>query len=566
VNGWPAAFTCRFGRGHVLVTTLAPRAWYRPITLEESRAQQDEWNRSNRDTPGMLQDSPYIILPPMKHLSTHMHRLDSRPPEIDRELSSYAAEYIGYAIPSQGIVAGLLAAFAAVVAGGGAWLWRKQALEHLGWFGPVVGVLTAVALLVVGVNNRHEKEPSVATVQLIDALPGVDDANLTGGLAFFSPESADWKLQSHQGGRSTPDMAGLEGQTRRLVWNDMGEWSWDHLQLETPQRTAVFRQALALTDRIEASATFDSAGLSGQFGGTDPARLSETVLVTRDGRIGVDLRPDGHFSASNVFGVDQYVQAGLLGDEQDRRRRMYPLVISELINDEWDGTPLLMAWTNETTNGLDIDEKLKRVGASVYAVPVRLERPAPGAEFTVPAPFLPFRLVDTPFGESRTPSSPMWDSRRREWAERRDYSMCWLRFQVPAAVRNSELTDAKLVVSVAGPVIQMEVFGLANAGTPTAEPVLAERWNDPVGAHTFTISDRALLSLVEGQDFYLGLHAGDPNRRPDLTRKTSPTPANPAPNPAGTAELEEIKSSQWRIVHLELQLTGKIPAANPDRP
>src|SRR5207249_1902971 len=106
-------------------------------------------------------------------------------------------------------------------------------------------------------------------------------------------------------------------------------WDWEHLQLETPQRTARFQQSLTPSSRLEARGTFGPAGLTGRLSAGDPARLSEVVLATRDGRIGVDLRPDGTFvaAADRVFSVDQFVESGFVGDEQDRRRRTYPLVL-----------------------------------------------------------------------------------------------------------------------------------------------------------------------------------------------------------------------------------------------
>jgi hypothetical protein len=166
----------------------------------------------------------------------------------------------------------------------------------------------------------------------------------------------------------------------------------------------------------------------------------------------------------------------------------------------------------------------------------------------------------------------MWDSRSREWVERRDYSHCWIRFQLPDALSGAELTGARLFVQVAGPVIEMQVFGLANPETPDAKPVLVERWNDPVGAHAFEISDRNVLSLFDGGAFFLGLNAGDPQRKPDVLAGKRNEPKQPpvgppaaTPNPANPNNLEEIKTSPWKIVHLELQLTGKIPTATPDR-
>ncbi|HEY3969657.1 MAG TPA: hypothetical protein VGM05_34210 [Planctomycetaceae bacterium] len=550
VNGWPAAFTKTFGRGVVLVTTLAPRAWMRLATPEEHKSQRESWARRNNTPVDVLQDSPFVTLPPIYALSGAMLHSRTNSHDFEQMLAVHAAEYIGYSIPSRSLVGGLLAGFGCLVVGIGTWLWQRQKLEHLGWIGPGLGVCAAAALLVVGARNRHQIESSVAALQVIEALPGADDANVAGGLAFYSPESAPWKIQSREGGRLTPEMSGLEGTTRRLLWNDLGAWTWEHLQLDTPQRTAQYQQSLTGSARLEARGTFGPNGLTGRLSAGDPARLSEVVLATRDGRIGVDLLPDGAFvaSADRVFSDDQFVEAGFLRDEQDRRRRVFPLVLDEMFGEEWSGPPLFMAWTDELRLGIEFDEGRRRLGASLLVIPVVIDRPPAGTELRIPAPLLPFRMVTLPDG---TPSSPVWSARRHEWLDRRDFSTVWLKFLVPQALLPIEVTGGRLIVQVTGPVNQMELFGQRHdvAGRPpgagVAKPVIIERWNDPVGSRTFELVDRNLLQLTDG-GLLLGMTIGDPERKSN-----------------DTLDFDEIKSSPWRIVHLGLELTGRIPPATP---
>jgi hypothetical protein len=578
VNGWPAAFTKRYGRGLVVVTTLAPRAWYRLMTPEEVVAQRQAYARANRGPVTDLQDSLFAVLPPMHVLASAMEQqTEHKTNDFEQTLASFATEYIGYAIPSRGLIGGLLTGFGCLVLAGGSWLWRRQALEHLGWVGPGLGVCTAIALVAVGVRNRYQLEPSVvAAVQVIEALPGADDANVTGGLAFFTRESTDWKIQTHSGGRLTPEMSGLEGTTRRMVWNDLGDWTWEHLQLDTPQRTARYRQSLTPPARFEARGTFASSGVTGRLSGGNPARLSEVVLATRDGRIGVDVRADGTFvaAADRVFSSDQYVEAGFLGDEQDRRRRAYSEVLRKIIGEDWSGPPLLMGWTDEPRAGFEFDEGRQRLGASLVVVPVTLDRPAAGTDITIPLPLLPFRIVNLPFGDGKTPSSPVWSALRREWQERRELSTFWMKFQIPPALLPVDVVGGRLTVQVTGPVTQMELFGLSTdaAGNPTgtSPPVSIERWNNPVGSHAFELADRSLLHLAAGGGLLLGLTAGDPERKPDVEVKSTP-PLNPNPSmnpiadiqPGPKTELEEFKSSPWQIVHLGLELTARTPAVPP---
>ncbi|MBI3862702.1 MAG: hypothetical protein HY290_12500 [Planctomycetia bacterium] len=544
VNGWPAAFTKTYGRGRVLVTTLGPRAWIRPTRPEDSAAQREFWARTRNTPVDNLQDSAFAVLPPMQKLSGVMLHAMPRTRDFEQALASRASEYIGYSIPSRTVVGGLLAGFGGLVIAVGIWLWRKQALEHLGWAGPALGVGAAVVLCVVGGINRHRKESAVAAVQVIEALPGVDDANLSGGMVFYSPETVPWKIATDQGGRLDPEQSGLGGTTRRAVWSDLGTWSWENLRLETPQRTALYQQSLTPPQRLEARATFGPGGLSGRVTAGDAARLSEVMLATRDGRIGVDVRPDGTFvaSADRVFDTDQYVEAGFLADEQDRRRRAFPLVLDRLLDVDWNGVPFLMAWTDEPRVGFEFDEGRKRLGASLLAIPLAFDRPAPGTDVRIPSPLLPFRAVNQPDGN---PSSPVWSARRREWQNRTTASALWLRFQLPRELLPAELTGGRLTIQVTGPVMRMELFGLRQPDLATAVPI--ELWNNPVGSHTFELADRSLMQLDEAGGVVLGLTAGE-------NPKLSDDP-----------QADVSKPSPWRIVDLRIELTAKISGAADER-
>lgn len=546
VNGWPAAFTKSFGRGIVLVTTLHPRAWIRPSTPEDGRRQRTALRGSTGRQVDQLEDSPFTVLPPMHQLSGLMMHSQSPPRDFEQILAQRATEYIGYSIPSRTLVGGLLAGFGCLVLGIGVWLWRRQTLEHLGWIGPVLGVGATAALLSVGVRNRHQIEPSVAAVQVVEALPGVDDANIHGGLAFYSPENVPWKIETRDGGRLTPEMAGLEGTTRRIVWSDLASWSWENLTLDTPQRTATYHQSLAPAARLEAHGTFGPAGLTGRVSAGDPARLAEAVLVTRVGRMGVDVRPDGTFAADadRVFSSEQYVEAGFLQDEQDRRRRAYPQVMNKLLDEDWNGAPLLMAWTSEPRFGFEFDKGRRQLGATLLAIPVTLGRPAAGTDIRIPAPLLPFRIVRTPEGN---PSSPVWSPRQHEWQPRSEFSTVWMKFQVPRVLLPVEVTGARLIVQVTGPVVHMELFGLRRdsraepAGDVAAKAESIERWNEPVGSHIFELTDREMLQLADGGGLILGLTAGDPK-----------------PRPSDEYGADISKASPWQIVSLGLELKARV--------
>jgi hypothetical protein len=545
VNGWPAACWKSFGAGRILVTTLASEGWIRP-----RRAGDPPPAASG---PEGSSESSFFPLPPMAELAILFFQRKIPRPSIARALEPQAAQYVGYSIPSRGWIVGLLAGFALAVTLAGVWLVRRGALEHLGWLSPGLAVGTAAVLLVVGGRNRHAIPALAAAVEFVEVVPGTDDVRSEGAVAFYDPEASPTVLGSVRGGRLIPDMTGLEGTTRRMVWTDLDAWHWENLTLGGGQRSGVFEQSGMPSVRIEARATPDREGLSGRISLPGAADLGDAVLATRFGRIGVAIQSNGEFraSADDVFAADQFLGAGLLEDEQDRRRETYRRVLPEYFRTRESSLPLVFFWAGSNAGRFEFGDDRKSLGSSLYAVPLTLERPAAGTVVRIPAPLLPFFKRPQPDG---TPSSPLWDNRTNEWELRHTPGSLWLNFRLPAELLPVELTRARLVVRVTGPVGRFEVFGLKNAGRDTAvegrggkpaQDVLSIAiWRDPVGSRTFEFDDRDLLQTADDGGLVLGFLAGDADR-PELTE---------------TREAAGSKTNDWRIERVALELVGTIAA------
>jgi hypothetical protein len=251
-----------------------------------------------------------------------------------------------------------------------------------------------------------------------------------------------------------------------------------------------------------------------------------------------------------VFAADQFLGAGLLEDEQDRRRETYRRLLSEYFRTRESSGPLVFFWARSPDARFQFGDDRKLLGSSLYAVPLTLERPAPGTAVRIPAPLLPFRKRLQPDG---TPSSPLWDNRTNEWELRHTPGSLWLEFRLPAELLPVELTRARLVVQVAGPVGRFELFGLRNGGRgtlvegrgtgkPSAIALSIATWRDPVGSRAFEIVDRDLLQTTDDGGLVLGFLAGDADR-PELTE---------------TREAAGSKTNDWRIEHVALELVGTI--------
>jgi hypothetical protein len=547
VNGWPAAFWKPLGAGKILVTTLAPEGWMRARRAGDPPP-------SPTTGPEGPSDSVFFPLPPMAEMATALFQRKTERKTIAQALEPQAGQYVGYSIPSRGLIVGLLAGLAGAVTAAGVWLARRGALEHLGWLSPGLALAIAGVLLVAGGRNRHAIPALAAGVTFVEAIPGTDDVRSEGAVAFYNPEAGPAVVGSVRGGRLIPDMTGLEGTTRRMIWTDLDAWHWENLTLGDGQRMGQFMQSGTLSVRVEARATPDHRGLAGRItlpGATD---LGDAVLATRFGRIGVAIKANGQFEASadDVFAADQFLGAGLLEDEQDRRRETYRRVLPEYIRTRESSRPLVFFWARSNSGRFQFDEGRKLLGSSLYAVPLTLERPVPGTVVRLPAPLLPFRKALQPDG---TPSSPMWDNRTNEFQKRDKPGSLWLNFRLPAELVPVELTRARLTVQVTGPVGRFEVLGLRNAGRgtaalgrgagkPAAEARSIEVWRDPVGSRTFEIVESDVLQTTDEGGLILGFLAGDPDR-PELTL---------------SREEEGTKVNYWRIEQVALELVGTIAA------
>lgn len=557
VNGWPAAVTKSCGEGRILITMLGPQGWMRQRTSDDN-AQPSASARppgfgSRAQPPGAAVGPPavgarpkpkFIPLEPMKNLTLAFFQ--PRPPPLlpESKLEPHVQEYVGYSVPPRWIVIGLLVGFSGLLAALGTWLWRLNRLELLGAIGPGLALAVSLVLVMIGRAQRQSIPAAVASVQVVQAVPGTDDVRVEGVAGVFSPEAGRGTIKATRGGWLMPDMAGLQGTTRRMVWTDLDVWQWENLPEAAGLRSARFVASQALPERLEAKATFGPNGLTGRLHAASARNPADILLATRDGRIGVDLRDDGTFAArsDNVFTAEQFLAAGLLSDEQNRRRRTLEDLLTHPERLDFPGEPQLLFWSNPWDLGFRFDEGRRTFGAALVSVPVQLERPPVGTDVALAPPLLPYRAV---FGPDGLAPSGWWDDRRRAWVEKSWHSSTWLRFQIPSVLLPVSVQRGRIVVRVSGPVGKLEIAAVKQH---TAVPL--KSWVDPVGTLTLEITDPELLHVSDDGGLLVRVSGGDPER-PELTA-------------SGTGR--STKVSYWQIESLTLDLHVKTisPATSSD--
>lgn len=547
IDGWPAAFWKKCGEGRVLVTTLAPSGWMRKRTAADDnpgfsgtfsgRSGQQFTPPAPVTAPnpkGEPWKSPFVPLEPMRNLATDFFQPRPDPRLAQAVMESLVQEYVGYSIPPRWQVIVLLMGFSVLVAALGTWLWRRGRLEVLGIVSPALALSVSAVLVWLGWQQRQAIPAAMASVQFVRSLPGTDDVRVEGVAGFFSPDAGTATAQSTRGGWMMPDMTGMQGKTRRMVWTDLDEWQWENLPESSGLMHAAFQQSSEMSERLEARATFGPEGLSGRLHAPAAHDPGDSMLVTRDGRIGVELRDDGTFLARSnaVFTPEQFLAADLLSDEQHRRQR----VLLELLNDpkrrDYPAEPQLMFWSKPWSHGFQFAQDRQSLGSALVAVPLKLERPPTGTEVSVAAPLLPYREIN---GPDDSGSQGFWDYRNREWQQKSLPTATWLRFQIPRVLLPVAVQRGRLTIQVAGPVVRLEIAGHRRNQN---DVVSIKTWSDPVGTVSLDITDPEVLQAAADGGLLLRVSAGDPKLL----------------NQATVIPDRDAKVSYWRIESLAMEL------------
>lgn len=524
VHGWPAAMSCSYGDGRLLITTLGARGWIK------SKTELKDKGAVVAAAPGT--ESAYVPNSPMEDLSAYL--LGKREPGVlpPVALESIAQEHISYKVPTWTLIVGTMGGFLVSLFAAALFLKRMDCLEHFGWSGSLLAMVFGVVLTGIGLSNRYGVPGTMASVQLAQAISGTDDVRSHGVIAVYRPEGEQSLIQTSHGGELRPDMSGLEGSTRRMITTDLGAFHWEGLPQPAGLRLHTDVTSAAFVKRIEAQATVDAQGVVGRYIG-HPATGTDALLATRNGRIGVTWAADGTFTAraDDLFEADQFLNASFLGDDQDRRRRILQELFASRTWKDYLDRPQLLVWVNDWDPGFQFGEGLTRQGDTLLAVPVEMTRPQSGGELLVPSPLISYATRRPPDGS--VPSGS-WDDGRKEWQERSSPNTTWLSFQIPRGLLPLEATKARLQIKVSGPMNRLEILGLKSDSPVSLETVV-----DPVGSLAFDIADAELLQVSEQGTLSLGISAGDPARTASASAASGST------------------SNYWRIDSLSLQVWAK---------
>lgn len=525
VNGWPAAYRLTYGNGEILVTTLGGDGWVNP-------------RRSSDPHPpgGTNFQTSFVPSGPLAQLALD-YFIPRQAAQIPRQLAEeHVRQLIGNAIPNRSLVLGTLAGFTILIIVASVIFAKNGRLEWMGLVIPCLAICSAMILLVAGWSSRATIPASIAMVQLVQPVPGTDNYRTAGMAGILLRDETHPELSGHQGGWMLPDVAGMEGTTRRIVWSDLDRWKWENLPSKPGMRTVPFQTGGITPHSMEAVTRFDSQGIAGKIVLPDGLEPGDAVIVTPHGRIGVDLKPDGSFTAhsDSVLGGDQFIAAHVLSDEQQRRQRM----LSQM---NVLASPRLYVWTRPWEAGTSIAHDKQTIGSALVTLPLNWVQPVSGTSILVPAPLLTIREVQ---GPDEVRPVGLYDRRNRKFLERTGPMKSWLAFQLPSGALPLEVNSALITFKVQGPLRRLELSTVIDQRRQSLKV-----WETPVGTLQFEITDPKALKLDAKGRLLLRVDVGSPSDAIKIDGLSNPNSSDPA--------------AYWQFEDVSVQISGTI--ATPEK-
>jgi hypothetical protein len=510
IDGWPACFTRRVGRGTVLLTTLGARGWSRPRRRGDPNSADPAFPRLPVPGEPLLEVAAWL-----------------RPEGGDRfrveAFGPLLTEQIGYAVVGRGVAALLFGAFLTAELALGIALRRSRRPELLGWLMPVAALAAVGAFVALGEASRRAA-PTVALGQVVEAVPGTDEAAARGLLAVYQPDGGPTEAGAEQGGFFELDTAGLEGQARRRVQTDLDAWHWENLALPAGVRLGPFQFTARVAGPVTAVARLGLDGVEGQLT-LGPFRDAADALLKGPGdrNLALRLRPDGAFHAGrdDLLPAGEFLAGAALSDRQQGRLELYRQFLKGAGSARRPEGNALLVWADAIEAPFTLAPGARRVGDALVVVPLRLEHPAAGARVTVPASLIACRRI--------VEGQPALLTRESNAA-----AVTHLRFQLPAEVLPFQVERARLAAKVNAPGRRVAVTAPADGG-----PVELYRADSPLDPLRIEITQERLLRLDRDGGLHLYLDLGEAlegSEGPSNSRQLGPN---------------------WTIDYLDLEVTGR---------
>ncbi|MBN80926.1 MAG: hypothetical protein CMJ70_12385 [Planctomycetaceae bacterium] len=533
-NGWPASFWVSAGRGKVLFTTLAPRAWIRrsdPATTDVADMPAGFGFGPVDELSAVEEQATHQASPPLAQLATDFLEESSEPLLEARELKFYLDDEIGYQVVARGIVVLVLGTFSFGLPVLSFLLDARQKRDWLVWLIPATAVVAAGLLVILGGQSRRAVPPTAAMVQLATATPNTNEVMVDGLLAIYNQQQVAARYGAERGGVFLPNVAD-SGQTRRIVWTGIDQWQWDNVTLPAASvRIAPFRSVVRLNQPLEFVGSFNADGFVGSFRGETIGPVEDALMVVPGGnkwRVRFQDTGQGALEAGDLIAGGSYLSDGLMSDKQRRRQSVYRQLFRRSEELGFPTEPTLFVWASAFDTQFVFSPEVEQRSSALLAVPVGMESPQPGTEVLIPNAFLRCRSIPGP--EQRA-ASPLFNHRTGNWLEAQRAGKVWLRFELPPELRTLRIKQATINMKMVGQGWNVRLSGLSDS----ASRLIVEKadWSNE---SSFQLDRPEWLKLDREGGIVIGL---------DVTPVRDPSDIDP-PAP-------------WKIEFVRMEVTGQMP-------
>ena len=422
IDGWPAAIATNYGRGRILVTTIAPAAFI---------------NKAADETALIASSAEFV---------DKLFKAKAAPLITRNQAIATASQQVGYSIPSRNFATVVVLGFPILLLACGAWLLRRGRGELLLWVVPIAALIACVPAAVMGWSSRSVAPQTVIQQQVVRAIDGETELVSDGFTTVYTPNSGELAIEATDQSIFFPQPDASNFDYRRLIWKSESESEWRNMKPPVGIRTGEIREVLSLETPLRATATFSELGLVGNLQTGSFTNPTDAILS--------DMSPDRqsvkiettqwNSSPENILAPNEYFTSTLLTQDQLRKAEVFDAMFAS----ERGAAPnqlSMLYWAQAETSSLHIGDQETRRDSSVLVVqPVTLTPPEIGQQITIPPVALPYRSVSDEEGNVGT----AYNNGQRTWIQRERGGQINLEFQVPPVCTPFDVTSAELQIKL----------------------------------------------------------------------------------------------------------------------
>lgn len=522
VDGWPVAIRVPMGLGNVVLITIEPDAFYEPRAMTMGRGEASH---------GMIESSRRMLEFMFSPRVPSLLPADS--------VSAHAAEMVGYQVPARQTASILLVIFPLVLIIGGVLLHRREQGQKIVVGLPILAILTALPAIVMGARQRAVAPTTVIETSAIMSIPGATQLPGEGYSSVYLPDSELLSVQSTDGTVLDFESDTTNQDFKRLVWDDPLTSHWENLQQHVGLKSHPIRFEKTVPKAIEAVVTFTKEGLAGKLT-AEGLTVTSPILVATENHLHMSCALNGNQfagQADDLLAQGQYFKGTMVSEESRFQSALMDGVFhARNSQDPFPVEPVAMFWINADRTKFQIgDENVRRKDAALVMHPIRLSPPRADELVTIPAPFLPYRSIQTDEGSY----SSVFSNQSREWTETESSTLTRLQFDIPAVCRPFHVAKAELNLSIRAAARAIS-FRWGKPGVGFTE---FKKVNSPLGVLTLTIPDE-LLTDGPSDKLYLEFDVGAAGSDSQASGGLSEVMAGE-------------QDDSWKIDRLWLTVTGK---------